>query len=590
MKKTLELIVKILTKKNIKIVLMLFILLWLFFSQTYAADTSNIDKISETMKSLLSILSWLWIILASIAGKFMVNDMMYWWFLHLDTTLWSLRNVIKNFANFVLWFMLIWTVLKNLFKAWDASEPLKIIKKSVIAWVLIQMSRFLLWAVVDISTIATSAIWAFPSQFMTENNEYSNNIRQKLTNIENKTIVFDPKEKFEDMLVVQPKEWQSINTEDDVDNVIDTIMPTYDSVWWPLIFIWAAFFDLLDVDYNGYSSRSDMFIDVWTGFILTILYTLMMFFLFLFNFLRMVTLWIVIPAMPFVILGTVFEVKVLDNVWWWFFKIWNIFKLIFKPVLMVWALSLLFIIMMFIKWVMWANWSVHFSDTATTFESTSDGSWKYNSSIHVDWLLNLNLDWAKNSIADLVVYILWMCLMFFLVWTAIWSKSWIKFIDDTIEWLSKNIKDYLGSVPIIPLWWWKRIWFNKMKDTINNDVLWNEKLFVNKAGINVDEQTQAVLDKLWVGESRATLASATNVDDFAQQAKSIADGNRWDKNSLENEINYKNARKTFIDKHKNSNRGISGDLDDALEKVFEQSKQSEPAASNQESSAATKTQ
>jgi len=291
-----------------------------------------------------------------------------------------------------------------------------------------------------------------------------------------------------------------------------------------------------------------------------------------------------------VILGTVFEVKVLDNVWWWFFKIWNIFKLIFKPVLMVWALSLLFIIMMFIKWVMWANWSVHFSDTATTFESTSDGSWKYNSSIHVDWLLNLNLDWAKNSIADLVVYILWMCLMFFLVWTAIWSKSWIKFIDDTIEWLSKNIKDYLGSVPIIPLWWWKRIWFNKMKDTINNDVLWNEKLFVNKAGINVDEQTQAVLDKLWVGESRATLASATNVDDFAQQAKSIADGNRWDKNSLENEINYKNARKTFIDKHKNSNRGISGDLDDALEKVFEQSKQSEPAASNQESSAATKTQ
>jgi len=578
MKKTLQFIVQILTKKNIKIVLMLFVLFWLFFSHTYAADSSNIDTISQTMKTLLSILSWLRIILASIAGKFMVNDMIYWWFLHLDTTLWTLRNVIKNFANFVLWFMLIWTVLKNLFTVWDMSGPLKIIKKSVIAWVLIQMSWFLLWAVIDISTIATSAIWAFPSQFMTQNNEYSNNIRKKLNNMENKTIVFDPKENFEDMLVIKPKEWQSINTEEDVDSVIDTIMPTYNSVWWPLIFIWAAFFDLLDVDYS-YTSWSDMFIDVWMGFVLTILYTIMMFFLFLFNFLRMATLWIVIPAMPFVILGTVFEMKKLDAIWWWLFKIWNILKLIFKPVLMVWVLSLLFIIMMFIKWVMWANGNepVNFSDAATTFESTSDGSWKYNSSIHVDWLLNFNLDWAKNSIADLVVYILWICLMFFLVWTAT-SGSWIKFIDDTIKWLSDNIKKFLWSIPIIPAWWIKRIWFNKMKETIER--MQGENVLVNMAGINVDAQRQQVLERLWLGKTREALAQSRNASEFARKAKEIADGNKWTRRELEKDDNYLKALNTFADKHEKTNPSIRSEIIKAMNEVFEPKQQSEPAASS----------
>jgi hypothetical protein len=53
--------------------------------------------------------------LANLAGKLMTNDIVYGSFLHLDASLWTLWNIMKNFANFALGFMVIFAVVKNLF-------------------------------------------------------------------------------------------------------------------------------------------------------------------------------------------------------------------------------------------------------------------------------------------------------------------------------------------------------------------------------------------------------------------------------------------------------------------------------------------
>lgn len=582
--KVMHTIGHILNKKNIKIMLMIFAIVWLFFGQSFAAESgvSGVNEISSSMKTFLSILSWVWIVLASLAWKFMVNDILYGWFAHLDEVLWTLRNVMKNFANFMLGFLMIVAILKNLFSVWWWKWPLDTIKKCVIAWVLIQMSRFLLWATVDVSTIATTAIWSFPSQFMASNDEYKNVVRWKLWNL-NKKVVFDPNNP-ENLLSTEPAS-TSINTEDDVNSVIDTIMPWYDNVSWPLIFIWIAYFDLLEIDYSHYVTRWDMFFDVWLELVLTVLYTFMMLFLFIFNFLRLIALWIIIPMMPLVILSSVFEIKFLDNIWWWTFKVWNILKLIFKPVLMVWALSLLFVIMMVIRWMIWVNvGSLEFSDNSTSFESQEQDG-KYNSSMKVDGVLNLDFTWAKKSLADIVVYILWICFMFFLVWTAIWSSTGIKFIDDNISKLAKNIKDFAWAVPIVPIWWWKYVGAGTLKETIDNDVVWNDYLFNNIAKIDTREDTNKILKffKLDNG-SYADLRPTLRPDEFIDKAADIAISKNMTALQLFADRSFMRVLTARYNKHTDTQKWQvrEGTIQEAIDKKQEKNK---PNAGNQQEKA-----
>lgn len=71
----------------------------------------------------------------------------------------------KNFANFALGFLVLFAIIKNIFafgKADDKRKPQKIIVQTLIAGVLVQISRFVMAALVDLSTVATYAIGALP--------------------------------------------------------------------------------------------------------------------------------------------------------------------------------------------------------------------------------------------------------------------------------------------------------------------------------------------------------------------------------------------------------------------------------------------
>ena len=179
-----------LIKKILKIILGFWVFWFLFFwsngNNTYAqtADWDTIttettqaqitlDKTLQETKSMLDIILKIIYMLSRpilvIAGNAMDNSLVYWSIFHLDAPLRKFWNIMKNFANYALWFVLLYHILKSLFNwkwnLWsfkDSKTPLWVIKNILIAGILIQASRFLLSAVIDISTIATYAIGWMP--------------------------------------------------------------------------------------------------------------------------------------------------------------------------------------------------------------------------------------------------------------------------------------------------------------------------------------------------------------------------------------------------------------------------------------------
>lgn len=204
-----EKIKKHLIKKIFKTVLVFWIFYLLFFwvnndntyAQTDATQTqtqeqqaasqkaiaeNTLDKSLQEIKALLDIvLKIIYMVsrpLLVIAGNAMDNSLVYWSVFHLDVPLWKFWNIMKNFANYALWVVLLYHILKSLFSwkwLWSFKEkdsPLWIVKNILIAGILIQASRFLLSAVIDISTIATYAVGGMPLTILKNSNLWDQKI------------------------------------------------------------------------------------------------------------------------------------------------------------------------------------------------------------------------------------------------------------------------------------------------------------------------------------------------------------------------------------------------------------------------------
>ena len=132
-------------------------------NESYAKNISQlIDAVSHV------VYVFIWPCLA-IAWSALDNSLIYGSFLHLDAALRNIWNIMKNFANFALWFIFIFTIVKNLF-AWSFGssnyDPVKgardTIVKTLIAWVLVQISWFLIAVLIDLSTILIYVVWWIP--------------------------------------------------------------------------------------------------------------------------------------------------------------------------------------------------------------------------------------------------------------------------------------------------------------------------------------------------------------------------------------------------------------------------------------------
>lgn len=507
-------------KKNcVKLLLLVFVMFTFLWWNTFASDGNITDKIWAFFHYIVAFLSWWWILLANLAWKFMTNSLIYWEFINFDRILWTLWNIVKNFANFALWFMFLFSVVRNLISPIKESDkkwqPFEVIKKSLIAWILIQMSRFLLAAVIDISTICIAAVWSFPAQIISSNTD----VQVRLQSIVkwNQKIIFDTTSTWPDIVTF---EQNPIESDDDVLEILDTLLPSSDSVSGPLIYLWMSVFDFDDLSNlkNIENNWDTNWLDDWKWLLLQLSfsvfllfsYTIMVFFIFLFSFFRLIMLWIIIPLLPIIIILKVFwsdkiDLGSLSGI----VKIENIFKLIFKPVLLVWCLSLILLIMTLVKTIIWTQHFVDFSgDGDVVMTSTNNNNWEnttYNSNLNVNWLLDVSMNNFKTSISDILVYIIWLCLIFFLMKMTVESGTWIDFVDKKIKWVSNWLwwdDWYLWKLPIVPIAWW--VWIHTLKNTFDRA---GDKILTNKLGIDITKQQNDIRNLFGIDDSFNSLES-----------------------------------------------------------------------------------
>ena len=568
-----NLIGHIFTKKNIKIFLLLFIVVWFFvwtsFAQSSEAkDPTMVQKITQLIHIWISILSWVWVVLATLAWKLMTNDFVYWTFLNLDSSLRKLWNMMKNLANFTLWFVLVFSIVKNLFTVIKSdSDPLKnslkVVWKVLIAWVLIQMSWFLFAALLDISTIGTAAVWALPSQFIASNSGFQWNMKNLVWKVQTKLVV-----DFSTTgdIVNSIKTW-NINTEDDVAKLLDTIMPSSNSMVWPFIFIWASVFNLYDLTDTSKTMSwtddlADLFLSLWINWFVLFAFSIMLAFIFIFNLFRVITLWIIIPLMPFVMLVAVFFEWKNDKITWFLGDVLNykkIIKLVFKPVYMTLVLSIILIVMVLVRSLVKAdNWNLDLTEhNNMTIESkkvwTGDTA-SYNSSLRVWNIVNINMK-LKDSIVDLLVYILCLILLVMLMKSSVSGDiTWIEFIDKNISWLSKS---FWGEKPW-ELWWflWSvwvvpigndKVWVNSMRKMRENVLNNQNDAWARAMWVDLKKQDDAIEALLW-RSSFSVLSTSMSRDAWIKKAVQIGKSKNYS-NAQYMYSNDSNFREKFDERY-----------------------------------------
>ena len=141
-------------------------------NQVFAADwdtpTQNeffVQKATERNEKLSFVNKVVYVLiypLLVLAGKLADNSFVYWEDFWFDTVLWHLWIITRNLANYALWFIFLYKVFEFLWN-WQKTEDIKnILKSSLIAWVWIQASWFIMASLIDVSTILTYWVWWLP--------------------------------------------------------------------------------------------------------------------------------------------------------------------------------------------------------------------------------------------------------------------------------------------------------------------------------------------------------------------------------------------------------------------------------------------
>lgn len=320
--------------RYVSIGVLLILVFFIFPAHAFAQEESTlVTDLGETMTMLIKFLSWVWIVPASIAGKLMTNDFTYGSAFYLDTYLWRLRTYMRQFAFFTLWFIFVVSIIKHIVKNDAPSKLWWLLMKVLSAGILIPTTWFVFGALIDISTVATSAVASFPLQII---EEQWNSLNTDIT-VQKKYIIKDN----------APDPLQSNQAAEEPLDLND-IMPQADNVAWPLVFLWAAILKLMDTpaladDQWGASSGDvgQLTLALIIKVIVLLMFIVPLVVLMIVNMIRIfwIRIWVIFS--PFIVLDQIFDGplqkndQVGKN-----FKLGNMLWLIFQPVAIVWLLSL----------------------------------------------------------------------------------------------------------------------------------------------------------------------------------------------------------------------------------------------------------
>ena len=493
------------------ILLIWFLFVWSFFiwnsisladSSLVSNKTSDNSVSSKNLWIYQTLWKWLYTItwpLIVIAWNFMDNHMIYWTFIWMDTLLWKIWNVIRTFANYIIWLILIFSIF-TLFMWWKLEQfnPMKIIPQLVVSAVLVNASWFLIWACIDVSNILTYSIWNLPITIAW-------NVKDSWINkLEIPTFSISLQNKDKPLTVWIYNGWNFLpyckETSLSGSNWIKYLSTngkcvvgynmryyqinswdTWDYKWnhpWTVIelhnfselktkltgmtwILWTIFASIVNswrlVNNLSWTDNS-MIMSLIMNSIFLFAMVIPLFTLAVILIVRVVILWMFIIISPIVFLFT--SVKNFEKVLWEKWKLSQLCCMVFMPVIVVFALSISLVFLSSLKsinisnqfWISWTwstlNINIDWSNDKShniqmTFINKSNDNALTNLFSNLWW----TIDWIIRSIFS--VWFMWV-----IVFAALKSCKITSWIAGSIQWFSQNI---MKATPIVPIAWWQSV-------------------------------------------------------------------------------------------------------------------------------------
>lgn len=467
-----------------------------FSDWSFAAEEwSKIWSITWTIDMITSVLDRLWLVFANLAWKFLTNNWVYGQALWIDILLWRYRNIVKNMANFCLWFYLVYVIFRWLIWQYKGKEDIVKNLKNVllwvlIAWVWIQSSRFLTSVVVDLSTITLSAVGAFPSQVLSKNvslkewiafslREFTDGDPEHITAVRWAIKDLFPEDgagtSFIRVTKIPLEHW--VNTGE----LLDSLLPNKDDVSGPLYYMWFSILEThkipsVDSANGAWIKKTllNLIIQWWT----TIIYSIEMAVLCVIALMRVLYLWMFIVLSPLaILLACIQKSWEKDLLKKWFIadlmkqiNLKTFFAKVFQPVIIVFWFSLCMIFVTLMSRVvnedktksvekfevLWAE----ITSLRETNKSTSDDI-TYRTMLDSD-LLNLSISNVWKWLLDLIMAIITVVLVYVIIDMSIkigndmWGGQ--DFLSKKIDGIQKWVGWLMKSVPIMPVASYDKDW------------------------------------------------------------------------------------------------------------------------------------
>ena len=404
----------------------------------------------------------------------MTNSFIYGEALHFDVFLWKIWQITRNIANFWLGFIFLYEILKYMLNPSETKTPMSIIKDLLKSGIVIQLSWFAIMVLVDISTVLFALVSSFPSQVIGSDAVFSQALNTVIESSCPDKIISDNAQPQGNVLCKWQKQiirfmadagWSKLKNSTEAgiinvemregggltkDQLFDTLLPSQDSLSWPLMFIGFEIFKTAQLsDYSNVQWISDMEKDFKQIFQIVlhsgmmILYTLSLLVLMVVLIARVLYLWIFIAISPIVVLLNylIKPKKQLTNDI--FRDINKMIKLIFWPVFYALYISLMIIMLVIFNWALKFNMMNYESPVQIT-----DSQLKFDND-----LISVSMEGGTMRLYDLLLGAIALFLMRNLVQLAIKEETGIKQIDDFTKNVSKLATWFIETVPIVPVPW-----------------------------------------------------------------------------------------------------------------------------------------
>ena len=475
----------------------LFFIVSIFFLLNFSFAATNIDNGNafSLVQPIINLINFIWIPLVMVAGKLYTNWLVYGSNLHLDVILWNIWNFSKTIANFAIWFILVWAIFWLFI--WKTKNIFSILWKITVATILINASWFLIWVLIDISTILLVSVGSFPMHIMWTTTMQAQSTFKYCKNIDIK---------YNWNILKDKNLWNMFKCEGktDKDKYVSKSPTEFfkemNNISWPLFFIWAS---ILNIDKPTWVSKSETnkswkdkskkSVKVVAFSTMVYLVTLVLFIvpiilLIIIWIVRIFWIWLYVAFSPLIFLDQVFGWKVSSH--HTAFKFSNMIWLVLIPVTVTFAMWIAVIFLSTLKTAF-----VNKGD-----EPAKKALWIKWHTIQIWGKTIVTINWnLMNKTTDETWWFFGKLILLIMSSILLWSMLRLVFKSSEItsnisEWVYNFAEQSLKTVPILPIWkQWTSLW--ALQKWLNK---WFTKVwFESRAATQADKVIASIKEKMW---------------------------------------------------------------------------------------------